>query len=242
MTIKSKKACMLLVASMSVLSCGSVRTVTPTLEVLPPATEVKSETVGAGPASQATIVVKSPIVPDEPEPVIAAARTSAPSVEKSGVVDEPAPVVSVPVPAAKPAPAPKPAPVKVAEAVPLIPLVVTVKPATPVPTPQAAVAAPATAADAAEAPPTTISPPASAPPTDATKSVAEEKSKPPVSIFSDPSAWLKDPKALLQAKIGGYPLWLVVLVVLMAFFLLVLGFRGRKSPQPPASSEIGGGS
>jgi hypothetical protein len=75
----------------------------------------------------------------------------------------------------------------------------------------------------------------------AAKDDASDKAKPPSSIFANPSSWLKDPKALLQASIGGFPLWLVVLLVLLAFISLVVGFRGKKSP-PPATAEIGGGS
>jgi hypothetical protein len=107
------------------------------------------------------------------------------------------------------------------------------------------VSAPAEPQPAAEAPPTSITPPATppetAPATEAAKDDASDKAKPPSSIFANPSSWLKDPKALLQASIGGFPLWLVVLLVLLAFISLVVGFRGKKSP-PPATAEIGGGS
>ena len=105
---------------------------------------------------------------------------------------------------------------------------------------------PAETAPAAEAPPTSITPPAETPATtepaaDAARDTATDKAKPPSSVFANPSSWLKDPKALLQASIGGFPLWLVVLVALLAFISLVIGFRGKKSPEP-ATAEVGGGS
>jgi len=295
---------MLMVASLALVSCGTVKTSTATLEAKPQASpETQVAVATPPPAPTAPLVVKSPVVPDDPEPAlvpgdekpvaetavvekpvaekpvaakpVAGKKTpaiaSAPLVTPD-VADEPASPESKPVPAEPPAmhPAPPPPAVsidvpekvteaaKAAEAMPAklaeapaakpsiaSPAIVSKAPDKPV----AADAKPAAAPAAAEAPPTSITPPAATPEAapsttpaaEAAKDNQVDKAKPPSSIFASPSSWLKDPKALLQAKIGGFPLWLVVLLVLLAFISLVVGFRGKKSP-PPATAEMGGGS
>ena len=253
-----------MVASLALVSCGTVKTSTATLEATPQAAPETTVAVATtSPAPAATLVVKSPVVPDDPEPVVAPAAPKAESVKKTPaivtaevaqppvaapvVAEEPASPESKPVPA--PAPVSKPVPEKpAAEAAPAPVKVAEVPAAKPAAEkPVAPVSAPAEPAPAAEAPPTSITPPAATPETApattpaAAKDDAADKAKPPSSIFANPSSWLKDPKALLQASIGGFPLWLVVLLVLLAFISLVVGFRGKKSP-PPATAEIGGGS
>lgn len=234
---------MLMVASLALSSCGTVKTSTATLEAQPPAsTETQVAVATPQPAPQ---VVKSPVVPDDPEPEVPAASgrkvpaiTTASTVKAPVVADEPASPESKPVP---PTPASKPAvsasatPAKPAEAP-------AVKPAPD--KPAATEPAPVETPPAAEAPPTSITPPATAPatpPAEAARDEGADKAKPPTSIFASPSSWLKDPKALLQASIGGFPLWLVVLLVVLAFISLVIGFSGKKSP-PPASAEMPAGS
>jgi hypothetical protein len=80
---------------------------------------------------------------------------------------------------------------------------------------------------AAEAPPTAITPP----PAVETPAATPSTEPPPSSILNNPSEWLKDPGALLQASIGGVPLWLVVLLAVLAIISLLVGF-GRSKDKP----------
>jgi hypothetical protein len=86
---------------------------------------------------------------------------------------------------------------------------------------------------AAEAPPTAITPP----PAVETPAATPSTEPPPSSILNNPSEWLKDPGALLQASIGGVPLWLVVLLAVLAIISLLVGF-GRSKDKPEKEEPV----
>lgn len=242
MTIQRYKtrSVLLLAVSLSLLACETVQTTTKPLDASPPAAEVQ--------APREPIVVRSDIVPDDPEPVAAtpvARPKPARRVVASAVVPDevaaPDPVAAVEAAPAKPEPVTAPAPAPevntpaVAEPAPAA----TAAPATPATPP--APAAPTVTADAsspspepaAEAPPTAITPPPAA----ETPAATPSTEPPPSSILNNPSEWLKDPGALLQASIGGVPLWLVVLLAVLAIISLLVGF-GRSKDKPEKEEPV----
>ncbi|MEQ1755388.1 MAG: hypothetical protein ABL973_14800 [Micropepsaceae bacterium] len=223
---------LLMVGCLALASCETVNTVSKPVDPQPPqSTESELVATAATPRPQ-PVVVRSEIVPDDPEPAVTPAAQPAthskPAIARATasrpvVSDEPASTEAKPVPApaavAEPKPASKPAPAAASssEPAPVQPPAAST-PATPPSTPEAA------------APPTSISPPETAADT-ATGPSASKTEQPPTSIFSGSSSWLKDVQARLQAPIGGMPLWLVVSFALLAFISLVMGFRGKKAPE-----------
>ena len=229
--VSSQKILVLLAASLVLASCETTPTVVqppesaPVIVEAPPPTAAPSTPPSAPPS--APRVVRSAIVPDDPEPVIKTAAVMRPIMDEEYASPVASPERAT-APSVAPTPAPKPAPAEVPAAVIVPPSAVGV----------AAAAAPAIVPPAAlveepaAAPPTGITPAESIKTADAPSATPAATQPPPSSLFNNPAAFLKDPKALLQAKIGGVPLWLVALFVLLAFISLVIGFRGRKSPEP----------
>jgi hypothetical protein len=235
------KSVLLLAVSLSLLACETAQTTTKPLDASPPAAEVQAPP----PAPREPIVVRSDIVPDDPEPVAAtpvASPKPARRVVASAVVPDevaaPDPVAAVEAAPARPDPVtpPTPAPEVNKPVVPEPAPAATATPAAPsTPATPAAPAAPTVTADAsspspepaAEAPPTAITPP----PAVETPAATPSTEPPPSSILNNPSEWLKDPGALLQASIGGVPLWLVVLLAVLAIISLLVGF-GRSKDKP----------
>ncbi len=212
--VSSQKILVLLAASLVLASCETTPTVVKPPEIAPVIVEA--------PPPSAPRVVRSAIVPDDPEPVIKTAAVMQPIMEQEDASPVATPERAT-APVVVPTPAPKPAPAEV-----IIPPASGGAGAT-----VATAAPPATLAEEpAAAPPTGITPAESIKTADAPSATPPVTEPPPSSLFNDPAAFLKDPKALLQVKIGGVPLWLVVLFVLLAFISLVIGFRGRKSPEP----------
>lgn len=206
--VSSRKILALLAASLVLASCETTQTVVNPPESAPVIVEAPPPSV----APSAPRVVRSAIVPDDPEPVIKTAAVMQPIMEEEGASPVTAPERAT-APRVAPTPAPKPAAAEVPAAV-IVP-------------PSAALVE-----EPAAAPPTGITPSESIKTADAPSVTPTATQPPPSSLFNNPAAFLKDPKALLQAKIGGVPLWLVALFVLLAFISLVIGFRGRKSPEP----------
>jgi hypothetical protein len=199
-------------------------------------------------------VVRSALVPDEDE--IAAARptaqpeaTQVARAERASVAPREKPVRT---PAAKIVETPPPVTPPAATDVAADPDELASPVTAPVPKPEPA-AKPAISAEAAKpspsetaAPATVKAEPASepaaeaaAPPTSITPdpkpdlpAASTAADAPPPSVFNDPSVLLSDPKSVLQAKIGGMPLWLVVTFAVLGFISLVIGFTGRKAPVP----------
>jgi len=245
------KSVLLLAVSLSLLACETAQTTTRSLDVSAPVAEVQAPPPVV---PREPIVVRSEIVPDDPVPAVAtpiAKPKPARRVVASAVVPDevaaPDPVAAVeaaparPDPVTPPAPAPevsKPVATEPAPDVTAAPAV-TANPATPA-TP-AAPAAPTVTADAsspspepaAEAPPTAITPP----PASETPAATPSTVPPPSSILNNPSEWLKDPGALLQASIGGVPLWLVVLLAVLAIISLLVGF-GRSKDKPEKEEPV----
>ncbi len=220
----SQKVLVLLAASLILASCETTQTVTTPPEVADaaePAPEVM-----APPAKR--IVIQSAIVPDDPVPAPVSARKprAKPAVTASAVRS---PVIEDEVASPVTAPPPKPAAIATPDPIVAKPAPAIVAVAPPVP----ATPAPAPAELSAVAPPDPIAPSDSISVADVPGATTDPVAEPPPSsLFNDPAALLKDPKAFLQAKIGGMPLWLVVLFALLAFMSLVIGFRGRKEPEP----------
>ena len=228
--VSSKKILVMLAASLVLASCETTQTV-----VKPP--ESAPVTVEAPPLSvppSTPRVVRSAIVPDDPEPVVKTAAVMQPIVEEEDAASPVATPERVIVPRVTATPAPKPTTAPVSA--PVAPAEVIVPPTTVgagAAAAAASIAPPAALAEEpAAAPPTGITPAESIKTTDAPSAAPPATELPPSSLFNDPAAFLKDPKALLQAKIGGVPLWLVALFVLLAFISLVIGFSGRKAPEP----------
>jgi len=234
------RSVLLLAVSLSLLACETVQTTTKPLDASPPAADVQ-----APPAPREPIVVRSDIVPDDPVPVaatpVAKPKPVSRIVASAVVPDEvaaPDPVAAVEAAPARQDPVTPPAPAAevskpaVTEPAPTA----TVAPATP-----AAPAAPTVTADAsspspepaAEAPPTAITPPPAA----ETQAATPSTEPPPSSILNNPSEWLKNPAALLQASIGGVPLWLVVLLAVLAIISLLVGF-GRSKDKPEKEEPV----
>ncbi len=232
MTIQRYKtrSVLLLAVSLSLLACETVQTTTKPLDASPPAADVQ-----APPAPRERIVVRSDIVPDDPVPVAAtpvARPKPARRVVASAVVPD---EVAAPDPVAAVEAAPEVNKTAVAEPAPAA----TAEKATPA-TP-AAPAVPTVTADAsspspepaAGAPPTAITPPPAA----ETRAATPSTEPPPSSILNNPSEWLKNPGALLQASIGGVPLWLVVLLAVLAIISLLVGF-GRSKDKPEKEEPV----
>ncbi len=219
--VSSRKILALLAASLVLASCETTQTVVNPPESAPVIVEAPPPSV----APSAPRVVRSAIVPDDPEPVIKTAAVMQPIMEEEGASPVTAPERAT-APRVAPTPAPKPAAAEVPAAVIVPPSAVGVAASSAIVPPAALVEEPAAA------PPTGITPSESIKTADAPSVTPTATQPPPSSLFNNPAAFLKDPKALLQAKIGGVPLWLVALFVLLAFISLVIGFRGRKSPEP----------
>lgn len=226
MTKKSfkTKPVLLVAVSLSLLACETVQTTTKPLDASPPAAEVTL----APPAPREPVIVRSDIVPDDPAPVPVAKPKPARRVMASAIVPDeataPDPVASVETAPAKPEVAPPPL-----SATP-DPALATI--AKPEPGPAAATLTPET--PATSAPPTTITPP---PGTPETPTATPSSEPPPSSILNNPSEWLKDPGAVLQASIGGVPLWLVVLLAVLTIISLLVGF-GRSKDKPEKEEPV----
>lgn len=150
-------------------------------------------------------VVRSPIIPDEP--------ASAPAARKRKVTLAAA--------------APKPAAVEPAAAAEPEKPSASVQPAEkPTPAPESA---PSTPSESTTAPATTTADATPAPTTDAAAPPAE--AAPPTPVSSTPSLLTSQIPALFEAKIGGMPLWLVVVITVVLLAALAIGMSSTRKPR-----------
>lgn len=216
------------VASAGLLSCGTDRMTT----VQPETTSFAASDTRPAPAPQ-PVVVRSAIVPDDPEPLAEPVTAPMPARKRVHATmepiedDEPASTPAVTSTSSTPTPTPTPA-------TPLAATTAAAAPAIGAPATSAVAEEPAAAAPSSITPPPAVAADAAGPADD-----GAAKAPPPSSVFNDPSSWLKDPKAFLQASIGGIPLWIVVLLGLLALISLVLAFRGKKKPEPKEEPVAG---
>lgn len=202
------RVALLMVAVAGLSACGTTSSTTTSSgepEVVAPTTTTASAALD----TKAPLVVRGPVVPDDPEPVVTPRKrvntaSVAPSVEPEAspaVVEEPSSEVSKPVTSAKPEKAPVAPPVKTADAAELP------KPTEPLSTdaaPTPSDTAPSSTPAVVESAPTSPAPSATKP-----------------SLFSNPGAFM-------QATIGGFPIWLAGLIGLVLLVALAVAFGGRR--------------